>query len=97
MSSQSAVVMYGTLGCPYCRAAREFLDARGVGYEDLRVDRQPELRTQMRERGGGHTVPQIWIGKRHVGGYTDMLALERDGRLDSLFDSKLDNPEQTDE
>ena len=93
MNTQTAVVMYGTLICPYCRAARDFLDARGVSYEDIRVDDRPELRAQMRERGGGHTVPQIWIGSRHVGGYTDMLALDREGRLESLFH----NPEQIDE
>lgn len=105
MSTQTAVVMYGTRICPYCRAARDFLDARGIGYEDIRVDDRPELRTRMRELGGGHTVPQIWIGSRHVGGYTDMLALDREGRLDALFDAqpdsrpdaRLDNQEQIDE
>ncbi|HSG89836.1 MAG TPA: glutaredoxin 3 [Pseudomonadales bacterium] len=85
MTSEPAVVMYGTLVCPYCRAARDFLEARKVAYRDIRVDETPSLRAEMRERGGGHTVPQIWIGEAHVGGYTDMLALDRQGRLDALL------------
>lgn len=84
-TDQAPVVMYGTLVCPYCRAAREFLDARGVDYTDIRVDEQPSERVRMRERGGGHTVPQIWIGTTHVGGYTDMIALDRQGRLQALL------------
>ncbi len=79
------VLMYGTRICPFCSAAREFLQARGVAYEEIRVDQAPERRAEMRARGGGHTVPQIWIGDTHVGGFTDMLALERDGRLDVLL------------
>jgi glutaredoxin 3 len=78
--------MYGTRFCPYCIGARDFLDARGVAYEDIRVDEDPPRRTEMRARGGGHTVPQIWIGEAHVGGFTDLLALERSGRLDALLD-----------
>lgn len=85
MAEHAEVVMYGTLVCPYCHAARELLDARGVSYEDIRVDQEPGRRAEMRARGGGHTVPQIWIGDVHVGGFTDMLALERAGRLDALL------------
>ena len=85
MSSHAEVVMYGTLVCPYCHAAREFLEARSVTYVDIRVDQEPARREEMRARGGGHTVPQIWIGEVHVGGFTDMLALERQGRLDALL------------
>jgi glutaredoxin 3 len=87
MSETPGVVMYGTLLCPYCRAARDFLDRRAVAYEEIRVDLEPGRRAEMQARGGGHTVPQIWIGETHVGGYTDMLALERDGRLDALLES----------
>lgn len=80
-----AVVVYGTLACPFCRSARALLDGRGVAYEEIRVDLEPSRRVEMRRRGGGHTVPQIWIGETHVGGFTDMLALERAGRLDALL------------
>jgi len=82
------VIMYGTLACPFCRSARDLLDQRGVAYEEIRVDLEPERRAEMQARGGGHTVPQIWIGETHVGGFTDLLALDRQGRLDSLL-----NPE----
>ena len=85
MSETAEVVMYGTLLCPYCRAARDLLDERGVAYDEIRVDLEPARRDEMQARGGGHTVPQIWIGATHVGGYTDMLALQRQGRLDELL------------
>jgi glutaredoxin 3 len=78
--------MYGTDWCPFCRAARDFLDGRGVAWEEFDVDAEPARRTEMRERGGGHTVPQIWVRGTHVGGYTDMVALERSGRLAALLD-----------
>ncbi len=79
------VVMYGTQACPYCSSARRLLAKKGVTYEDIRVDLHPELRVEMRTRGGGHTVPQIWINARHVGGCDDLYALEARGELDGLL------------
>lgn len=79
------VVMYGTRFCPYCLGARQFFDRRGVDYEDIRVDEEPARRDEMRTRGGARTVPQIWINATHVGGFTDLLALEREGRLAALL------------
>ncbi len=79
------VQMYGTRWCPYCTAARRLLDAKGVSYEDIRVDEAPARRVEMRARGGGRTVPQIWVGDVHVGGFTELAALENDGRLDALL------------
>jgi len=79
------VVMYGTRFCPYCLGARDFFDSRGISYHDIRVDAEPNRREEMRARGGGRTVPQIWINATHVGGYTDLLALDREGRLESLL------------
>ena len=90
MTATAPIVMYGTLLCPYCRAAREFFEGRRVAYEDIRVDHEPALRDEMRARGGGHTVPQIWIGDVHVGGFTDMLALERQGKLEALLHAGAD-------
>lgn len=84
----STVVMYGTRGCPYCVAARRLLDKKGVGFDDIRVDEQPERRAEMRTRGGGHTVPQIWIGDRHIGGCDDLYALEAKGQLDEMLEAK---------
>ena len=83
MSAQ--VVMYSTRFCPYCMRARALLEGKGVSYTDIGVDGRPELRAQMVERSGRHTVPQIWIGEQHVGGYDDIALLDRQGRLDQLL------------
>lgn len=83
MSAQ--VVMYSTRFCPYCMRARALLDGKGVSYTDIGVDGRPELRRQMVERSGRYTVPQIWIGEQHVGGYDDIALLDRQGRLDQLL------------
>jgi glutaredoxin 3 len=83
----ASVVMYSTRFCPYCVRARSLLDSKGVRYSDIGVDGQPELRRQMIERSGRYTVPQIWIGDNHVGGYDDLALLERQGRLDGLLDA----------
>lgn len=78
--------MYSTGFCPYCVRARMLLDRKGVAYTDIRVDLQPELRTEMIQRSGGRTsVPQIFIDSFHVGGCDDMYALEHQGRLDTLL------------
>lgn len=81
----SQVVMYGTAICPYCTRARMLLDAKGVEFEDIRVDIEPSLRDIMEEKSGQYTVPQIWIGEYHVGGFTDLWALESRGELDGLL------------
>ncbi|MGL4564187.1 MAG: glutaredoxin 3 [Halioglobus sp.] len=83
MSAQ--VVMYSTRFCPYCMRARALLEGKGVSYTDIGVDGRPELRAQMVERSGRYTVPQIWIGEQHVGGYDDIALLDRQGRLDQLL------------
>lgn len=81
------VTMYCTAVCPYCVRAEQLLHARGVGgIEKIRVDLQPELRAVMTERTGRRTVPQIYIGDRHVGGYDDLAALDRAGELSRLLE-----------
>ncbi|MEH6543979.1 MAG: glutaredoxin 3 [Porticoccaceae bacterium] len=82
-----AVVLYSTRFCPYCIAARRFLKAKSVEFEDIAVDGDHQLRQEISDRSGQHTVPQIWIGERHIGGFTDMQALERSGELDVLLDT----------
>ncbi|MDA8110778.1 MAG: glutaredoxin 3 [Betaproteobacteria bacterium] len=78
--------MYCTATCPYCRSAEDLLRAKGVAeIEKIRVDLDPARRAEMRQRSGRHTVPQIWIGERHVGGCDDLYALEDAGELDSLL------------
>ena len=79
------VIMYSTRFCPYCVRARGLLDSKRVNYTDIGVDGAPELRHEMIERSGRYTVPQIWIGEHHVGGYDDLALLERQGRLDELL------------
>ncbi|MDT0595507.1 glutaredoxin 3 [Glaciecola petra] len=72
--------------CPYCRRAKSLLDAKGAQYNDIEIDKQPELRDPMIERANGKsTVPQIFIGDMHVGGCDDLFALESTGKLDSLL------------
>ena len=80
------VVMYATAACPFCQSAERLLVAKGVTIEKIRVDLQPELRGEMTKKAGGRrTVPQIWIGERHVGGCDDLYALDRQGELDPLL------------
>ena len=80
------VTMYATAVCPYCVQAERLLKAKGVAeITKLRVDLEPGLREAMMQRTGRRTVPQIYIGDVHVGGYDDLVALERSGRLDPLL------------
>lgn len=77
--------MYTTRFCPYCMAARQLLGGKRVEFEEISVDGNPQLRAEMTEKAGQHTVPQIWIGEQHVGGYTDLAALDKSGQLDALL------------
>lgn len=80
------ITIYTTSWCPYCRAAKALLDRKGAAYEEIDVDGKPELRRAMSERAGGRTsVPQIFIGDRHVGGSDDLHALDARGGLDPLL------------
>lgn len=81
-----SVLMYCTAVCPYCVMAEKLLNMKGVTQiEKIRVDLEPELRIAMMERTGRRTVPQIYIGDRHVGGYDDLAALEHAGELTALL------------
>ena len=81
--------MYITAACPYCHAAQRLLDKKGItDVEKVRVDLEPARRVEMMQRSGRTSVPQIWIGARHVGGYDELYALERDGALDRLLESE---------
>jgi glutaredoxin 3 len=80
------VVMYATGVCPYCVMAEKLLRAKGVtDIEKVRVDLDPARRDEMMQRTGRRTVPQIYIGDRHVGGFDDLAALDRAGGLDPLL------------
>jgi glutaredoxin 3 len=79
------IVLYASEYCPYCRRARALLDRRGAAYTVLDVNRDPRLWRDIAERTGRDTVPQIFIGDRHVGGCDDLFALDRRGELDPLL------------
>ena len=77
--------MYCTAACPFCQAAERLLARKGVAIDRIRVDLEPARRAEMMQRSGRRTVPQIWIGARHVGGCDDLYDLERQGGLEPLL------------
>jgi glutaredoxin 3 len=80
------VLMYSTGVCPFCMMAERLLLSKGVqDIEKVRVDLEPARREEMMQRTGRRTVPQIYVGERHVGGYDDLAALDRAGALDPLL------------
>ena len=81
-----AVLMYSTRVCPYCVMAEKLLQKKGVAQlEKILIDVDPAQREAMMARTGRRTVPQIYIGDHHVGGYDDLAALDRAGKLDALL------------
>lgn len=79
------VEVYASAWCPYCRWARALLDDKGIGYHLIDVDREPDRRREMQDRGGRHTVPQIFIDDAPIGGFDELSLLDRHGRLDTLL------------
>ena len=79
------VLMYLTASCPYCQSADRLLQQKGAAVEKIRVDLEPARRAEMMQKSGRRTVPQIWIGGRHVGGCDELYELERAGKLDPLL------------
>ncbi len=80
------VIMYTTGFCPYCKMAESLLRAKGVqSIEKIRIDLEPEQRVEMMDKTGRRTVPQIYIGEIHVGGYDDLAQLDRKGELSVLL------------
>ena len=80
-------LMYTTAVCPYCMMAERLLTSKGVEIDKVRIDLDPARRSEMMEKTGRRTVPQIYIGDTHVGGYDDLAALDRAGKLDPLLKS----------
>ena len=84
------VLIYCSAECPYCQSAERLLERKGVsGIKRVRVDLEPARRAEMVQKSGRRTVPQIWIGGRHVGGSDELHALERAGELDQLLAKAL--------
>jgi glutaredoxin 3 len=80
------ITVYTTKLCPYCHMAKALLRKKGVIFDEVDVGCRGELRSEMSQMAGGRsTVPQIWIGEKHVGGCDDLYTLEREGKLDVLL------------
>ena len=83
--SAPQITLYSTAVCPYCVAAKNFLKSKGQTWTEVRIDTDPAEREKMMARTRRTSVPQIFIGETHVGGYDDMMALHRAGKLDPLL------------
>jgi glutaredoxin 3 len=81
----SRVVMYSTGACPYCVRAKALLNRKGVEIDEIRIEGSHDLMEEMIQRSRRRTVPQIFIGERHVGGCDDLYELDAEGRLDPLL------------
>lgn len=80
------IIMYSTARCAYCQRARDLFERKGAAIREIKIDEDMQERDRMLQRSGGkRTVPQIFIGDRHVGGYDELMALERAGELDALL------------
>jgi glutaredoxin 3 len=81
------ILIYTTRYCPYCIRAKQLLASKGLVYREIPVDGNDVLRTEMQEKARQRTVPQIWINNQHIGGCTDLEALEDSGELDRILAS----------
>lgn len=79
------ITIYTTSICPYCMMAKRLLNKKGAKFDEIDVGGKPALRSEMQEKSGRYTVPQIWIGSRHVGGCDDLHDLDATGELDRLL------------
>jgi glutaredoxin 3 len=85
VTGTAAVKLYSTRFCPYCTRAKQLLGDKGVEFTDIAVDNNPAQRQEMMQSSGRHTVPQIWIGERHIGGFDELWSLDQQGSLDGLL------------
>lgn len=79
------ILIYTSTFCPYCTMAKRLLDKKGATYMEINVDTRPELREEMQRKTKRRTVPQIYIGDQHIGGFDDLHALDRQQKLDELL------------
>jgi glutaredoxin 3 len=84
-AAQAPITMYTTAICPYCVAAKNFLKSKGQHWTEVRIDTDPAARERMMAATRRTSVPQIFVGDTHVGGYDDMMALHREGKLEPLL------------
>ena len=83
--AQPEITIYSTLICPYCVAAKNFLKSKGLEWTEVRIDQDPAERDKMMAKTKRTSVPQIFVGDVHVGGYDDMMALHREGKFEPLL------------
>lgn len=83
-ATSQPIVMYTTRFCPYCIRARGLLQSKGWDYQEIRVDADQGLRSEMMQKSGQHTVPQIWIGDQHIGGCDELFRLEVGNQLKAM-------------
>jgi glutaredoxin 3 len=86
LSQKPEITVYTSAVCAYCVAAKNFLRSKGLSWNEVRIDSDPSRREQMVALTRRTTVPQIFIGQTHVGGYDDMMALHRAGKLELLLE-----------
>ncbi len=82
------VEIYSTAICPYCTMAKQLLDRKGVEYTEIRIDLEPVKRQEMMQKSKQRTVPQIFINNKAIGGYTDLVAMDRAKKLDDMLSSQ---------
>ena len=83
--AQPEITIYSTLVCPYCVAAKNFLNSKGLAWNEVRIDLDPVERDKMMAKTKRTSVPQIFVGDVHVGGYDDMMAMHREGKFEPLL------------
>lgn len=88
--SDAEIVIYSTGWCGFCQRARALLERKGLAYRDIDIEQDAALRAEMIARSGRRSVPQIFIGSRHVGGFEELYALDRTGGLDQSL--RQENP-----
>jgi glutaredoxin 3 len=86
------VMIYATSWCPYCTRARALLATKGANVQEIDIEAEPAQRAEMIRRSGRRTVPQIFVGERHIGGCDDLLALDAAGGLDELLQARRLDP-----
>ena len=84
-TSAPTITLYSSAICPYCVAAKNFLKSKGLAWTEVRIDTDPAAREAMMAKARRTSVPQIFVGETHVGGYDDMMALHRAGKFEPLL------------
>ena len=88
--AQPEITIYSTLICPYCVAAKNFLKSKGLEWTEVRIDQDPAERDKMMAKTKRTSVPQIFVGDVHVGGYDDMMAMHREGKFEPLLEGRAE-------